>query len=150
MKKNVYILLTIIVFTSLTSCKNTNLPTLEDNNIPYIVANNYFVKTDTILRIGKITNQEDFDAVFGAATVMGENGKPTAINFEKQYVVAVIEPETNEATTISPISITKNEEGLLFTYQIEKGETQSYTIIPFTMLVLDNQYDEVLYFNLKK
>lgn len=108
--------------------------------IPYIVANRYFVN-NTVKSIDspKITTQAEFDKIFGAATAMGEDGLPTKINFSKQYVIAVIKPETDYSTTLVPIGLQKEENGeIVFSYKVEKGEKQSYTTVPCLIIVVDN------------
>ena len=64
---------------------------MKATDIPFIVTKNYFTK-NTVKRGGlenpKIETKENFDGIFGAATTM--NGKPSEINFSKQYVIAVV------------------------------------------------------------
>ena len=43
------------------------------------------------------------------ATVMGANGKPTPIDFNKQFVIAVINNETDISTSFTPIKLEKTE-----------------------------------------
>lgn len=108
-------------------------------DIPYTPIERYFVKnTVKSIENPKITTPEAFDNVFGAAAVMGEGGKPTVIDFSKQYVIAVVLPETEYATTLSPVSLQKNENGeVQFTYKVEKGEKQTYTQRPCLVILVD-------------
>jgi len=111
--------------------------------IPYTVAQNYFVKNtvDTIAN-PKIETEEVFNSYFGSATTMGKNGKPTAIDFSKEYVIAVLLPKTDTATTIQPISLKKEpNNSIVFEYKVNLGNTQSYTIRPFLLLVIDKKFD---------
>ena len=62
-------------------------------DVPFTEAKNYFVnntvgedKNGTL----KIETQEAFNELFSPATTMGEGGKPTEIDFKKQFVIAVI------------------------------------------------------------
>lgn len=118
--------------------------------IPYTVAQNYFVKntvnTSTALTL-KITSQAAFDSVFGMATVMGQNGHPTPIDFTQQFVLAVIGKATNTPTQLSPISLKKVANHLEFTYHISSGQPASFTMVPSLAIVADSKYssDEVLY-----
>ncbi len=110
--------------------------------IPYTVANRYFVRNDVKkLPNGKIASQKDFEANFGMATVMGEDGKPTEIDFAKQYVIAVSKPVTNKDTEIVPVSLKSDGDGgLVFTYRLKVGETRSYSILPSLVVIVDKKY----------
>ena len=56
-------------------------------DVPYKVANGYFVRNDVKkLPNGKISKQKDFEASFGMAAVMGNDGRPTEIDFNNQSV----------------------------------------------------------------
>jgi hypothetical protein len=107
-------------------------------DIDFRVAKNYFVK-NTAKKVDnlKIETAEQFNEIFGMATTMGNNGKPTEIDFTKQYVIAVLLPETNLQTTVEPISLQKNETGeITLTYKSVVGQKQSFTTRPnFAIIV---------------
>ena len=111
--------------------------------IPFIEAKKYFVKNTYrygSLKNPKIDSQKKFDEIFGVAMVMG-NDKPTAIDFSKQYVIAVIEKETNKTTTLIAKSLVKNDKKkIIFEYQIKEGEEQSSSSVPCMLLVVDKKY----------
>jgi heat shock protein HslJ len=116
---------------------------LKDIKIPFQVVNGYFVKntfTKDQLDKAKITTQKEFDEIFGAAAFMGENGMPTSINFKQQYVIAVIEKVTDLNTTITPVSLKKISKTILFEYRTVKGEKQSFSIQPLTIIIVDKKY----------
>lgn len=70
-------------------------------DVPYKVANGYFVRNDVKkLPNGKISKQKDFEAAFGMAAVMGNDGRPTEIDFDNQYVIAVSKPVTDRFTEL--------------------------------------------------
>ena len=101
-------------------------------NITFTVAKNYFVK-NTIDKLvnPKIETAEKFNEIYGMATTMGKDGKPTEIDFKKQYVIAVILPETDLMTTIDPVSLQKDDNGkITLTYKKVVGQKQTYTIKP--------------------
>jgi hypothetical protein len=114
----------------------------QTTNIPFTVAQNYFVKnTVTTLKEAKITTQEKFDEVFGAAATMGAGGQPTDINFSTHYVVAVVLPETDLSTTVTPVSLQrKSKNELILTYKTVVGQKQSYTTRPNFMIVVDKKH----------
>lgn len=107
--------------------------------IPFTVAERYFLKNNVgQLETPVIRTEEAFHALFGAAPVMGENGKPTPIDFATHYVIAVAKPETDVATSLEPVSLKRNKQGdIVFTYRAKKGEKQSYTIVPSLLIIVD-------------
>lgn len=112
------------------------------SGIHFTLASNYFVK-NTVKKIDhpKIEDAAKFESYFGMATVMGVNGKPTSIDFSKQYVIALVEPETDINTKITPMKLTKtNVEELTLFYKIEKGEKMTYTMRPMSILIVDKTY----------
>jgi len=107
--------------------------------IAFTVAKNYFVRNDAgKVHNPKIETAEEFRQIFGMAATMGKNGRPTTIDFTRQYVIAVLLPETNRTTTIDPVSLRKDAMGeIVLTYKIVVGQEQSYTIIPNLIIVVD-------------
>jgi hypothetical protein len=150
--KNNAISFAIVASLILIACNATvdNKTTNQENMIlgkkadmPYKTANNYFVKNtykDGELENPKITTQADFENIFGMATTMGVNGKPTPIDFSKEYVIAIIGAITDNATTININNVNKIANIITVTYTETKGEKQSYTIRPFQLIIVNNQY----------
>lgn len=114
-----------------------------DDGIPYIVAENYFVKNNLeALPPEKIVSKTDFNANFGMAATMGDNGMPTKIDFKHQYVISVTLPETNIHTEIVPKGLKKDDDGrIIFSYQIKLGDKLTYTMIPSLLIVVDRKYE---------
>jgi hypothetical protein len=113
------------------------------DTIPYIIAQNYFVKnTVKAIENPKIETEAAFNSYFGAATTMGKNGKPTAIDFTKDYVIAVVLPNTNVSTTIKPVSLKSGKDNsVVFEYRVTLGNKQAYTSRPFLLLFVDKKFD---------
>lgn len=112
-----------------------------EKEIPFIVAEKYFVN-NTVKNIDnpKIETKEEFDKLFGMAAVMGENGLPTEIDFTKQYVIAVVKPETDQNTHLTPVSLQLNEKKeIVFSYRIEVGEKQTYRVRPCLIIIVDEE-----------
>ena len=81
-------------------------------------------------------NKQDFEGYFGMAATMG--GRPTEIDWKKQYVVALILPETNRATSIRPVNVkVANDNIMVFSYDVQKGDKMSYKMVPFTAVAID-------------
>lgn len=120
-------------------------------DVPCRIADRYFVsnKVDSI-PMRPITTQDDFDSLFGMATVMGENGKPTAIDFSNEYVLAVSIPATNRNTSLEFESLKQDNVGnMVFAYRRVDGEEMSYTIRPLLMIVVDKKYQGDIVFQEK-
>ena len=114
-----------------------------NENVPYKVAKNYFVKNTVAAAFGntKIETQADFDKVFGAAASMGQNGKPTAIDFSKEFVVAQVEDTSSQLVELKPVSIKKNANILEVQYKKSVGENKSFTSRSSLLLIVDKKYD---------
>jgi len=116
--------------------------TSSKTDVPYAIAERYFVKNDVVDKdlTLKITSKEDFDKYFGMAAVMGDDGKPTSIDFSMQYVLAVIDKKSDLQVTISPLSLTSLDGRIILSYNITTGQKQTYTSRAVLLLIVDNGY----------
>jgi hypothetical protein len=118
----------------------STMPAAEPfTDVSYRRAENYFVK-NTVKQLDnpKLETAEKFNAVFGLARTMSEGSKPTEIDFSKEFVIAVILPETEVETSIENVSVQKNEKGeLLISYKVVSGQKQTFTTVPNLALILD-------------
>ena len=144
------IFIPIVVMTTLTliSCQDNKKKTNPVNetqinsvssDIPFTIAKNYFVN-NSIKQLDnpKIEADKRFNEIFGMATTMDKNGKPTEIDFSKQYVIAVLKPETELNVSIEPESLKRNKkEEIVFTYKYKTGEKQPYTTLPNIAIIVD-------------
>ena len=116
------------------------------NAIPYLMASNYFVRNSVLPSVTiskRIDTKTEFDEYFGVATTMGS--QPTAIDFDKQYVLAVILPETNDATTLKVANVTSYRGIITLSYNREVGQEQTFTVRPLLLVLVDRKYSgEVL------
>lgn len=138
----------IITSCNTTSNKNNNEPkntntSVSDNDIPFVEAHNYYVKNTYVgdqLSNPKITTQKDFEDIFGMATTMGNDGKPTEIDFSKQYVIAIIDKITDKLNTLKISSLKQKDSKIVLTYEFKEGKKLSYSIQQFILLIVDNKY----------
>ena len=142
--KNILFAFTMLL--AIAACTNKPMTAVENNNesseVAFEVAKNYFFKNNQVIpEYPKITTEEEFNKLFGMATIMGENGKPTAIDFTKQFVVAIVLPITDFATEINPVKVEEKGDSLLCTYEIKIGEKQSFSIQPVSIIILDKEYE---------
>ncbi|SDG10970.1 hypothetical protein [Epilithonimonas hungarica] len=134
-----YIVLLLILINCNSSVKSGD-STLNEK-VPYKEAKNYFVKNniDAVIDSPKFETQQEFDKVFGMATTMRENGKPTPIDFSKEFVVAQIEDPSTQSIELKPVSIRKNSNVLEIKYKRIAGENQSYTTQTAMILIIDRK-----------
>lgn len=109
--------------------------------VDFTVARNYFYAGKEQPASLKFTTEDDFRAHFGMAPVMGKNGEPTKIDFQKQFAIAMVVPATEYDEEIAPISLTEaGDKTLLLTYKHTKGEKRSFTVRPCFIIVVDREY----------
>lgn len=146
MKQTFIALASLLTLAVCSSCEQT--PSSEESGViaeevTFETASNYFFKNDQPLPASpKITSEEEFSKLFGAATTMGENGKPTPIDFSKQFVVAIVLPVTDIATEITPVKVEAVDSTLRYSFDIKEGEQQSFTIQPVSIIILDKKYED--------
>jgi ecotin len=120
--------------------------------IEYQNIKNHFVK-NTVKKEQKrkIENQKEFDALFGAAATMGKDGKPTAIDFKKQNVIAIIGNTTNYNTSYEITGVAMGAMGaVVVSYKTIIGAKSTYTIRPFAALLIDkNQTGKIIFNEIK-
>ena len=121
--------------------------------VGYTVLENYYVRNDVDCRnIQRLIfdNEQDFNAFFGTAALMG--GLPTDINWKKQYVIAVILPQTNRPTMVTPKGVKQNGNNVIFKYEVNRGSKTSYWIVPFAAVALEkpSEPQEVQVFYIEK
>lgn len=133
---------TVVVCNSAkTTQKDGNSATGGKGEIAYTVAEHYFLRNDVkSLPPFLIETQEQFDSYFGMATVMGEGGQPTKIDFTRSYVVAITTPATDTYTEILPQKLKRNSCGdIVLSYKLKKGQQLSYTMQPLMLLVANRE-----------
>ncbi|MFY7651136.1 MAG: hypothetical protein ACOVQE_00470, partial [Chitinophagaceae bacterium] len=117
------------------------------NPVPFLLAKNYFIKKANSNANVIINTKEDFYSFFGAAASMGENGKPTEINFSTQYVIALIEPSSTVSTSIDVKTIEIKGTDLTVNYEVKYGENLTYTANNFQIIVLDKKFSGKVKYN---
>ena len=148
------VLLAFAVLLGLVACTTNKATSAEksvvSSEVPFTVAEHYFFNKGQDIPVNpKITSEELFKQLFGMATVMGENGKPTEIDFSKQFVLAVVLPVTDINTEINPVKVEEKGDTLFYHYDVKTGEKQSFSIQPLSIIILDKKYEnkEILLIN---
>lgn len=111
--------------------------------IPFKTAQHYFVRNDVVgLPPATITTPAAFENYFGMAAVMGANGQPTEIDFNKEFVICITVEPTDIDTNLSVISLKEDKSGqLVLRYKIDRGEKRTYTTQPLVLLIVDKKYE---------
>ena len=140
------VLLAFAVLLGLVACTANKATSAEksvvSSEVPFTVAEHYFFNKGQDIPVNpKITSEELFKQLFGMATVMGENGKPTEIDFSKQFVLAVVLPVTDINTEINPVKVEEKGDTLFYHYDVKTGEKQSFSIQPLSIIILDKKYE---------
>ncbi|MBP5487422.1 MAG: hypothetical protein J6Y06_07345 [Bacteroidales bacterium] len=129
------ILLLLLAAISLVSCK-----TMEE--VPFVEMKNYYFRNDAkIPEDIRIDSQEMFESLFGTAAFMGEGGEPTPVDFSREIVLAVVNPVTDVATELTPVSLVKEAKCLVLTYKEITGTKQSWSMQPVLLVKVDRSYD---------
>lgn len=131
MKKILFILIALM---PLLSCH-------QPTDVSYEQMKNYFFRNDAAIPSSPlIDSAEQFESLFGAAAFMGEKGAPTPVDFEKEFVIAVVCPVTDQSTTLTPESLQKKDDELVFTYQKTVGDKQSWSMQPVLLVKVSREF----------
>ena len=141
------IIFAFTILLAMMACSNKQTMVVDNNidsgDVSFEVAKNYFFKNgkDILPANPKITTEEEFSKLFGMATTMGKDGKPTPIDFGKQFVLAVVLPVTDFETEINPVKVEEKGDSLFYSYEVKTGEKQSFSIQPVSIIILDKKYE---------
>ena len=129
------ILLVLASLMALASCTGTS-------EVPFTELDRYFFKNgQEIPQNPIIDTAEEFAALFGMAAVMGEGGQPTPIDWDHEFVIAVVYPVVDFAIEIAPESLILTGGELVFTYTEIMGGQQSWTMRPMLLVKVDRKYE---------
>lgn len=110
-------------------------------DIAFQTVNNYFYRNDATQKPNKIESQAQFDSLFGAAAFMGKDGEPTKVDFDKEFVIAIIRDTTSYEDLLTPVSLKLSGDSLIFSYQETLGkERRSYQIQPVLIVKAPKKY----------
>ena len=111
----------------------------------YIVKKNYEVPASQYI---KLESKADFDKVFIKASTIGWKGETTNIDWNKQYVIAVLQPAVEQFVSIAPTYATKQGEEIYIRYAELEGEEMTREYHPSMLLLVDKEYNGNI--NIKK
>lgn len=129
------ILLFLACLAALVSCKGPA-------SVPFTELDHYFFKNGQDLPDNpKIGSEIVFSELFGMAAVMGKDGQPTPVDWDKEFVIAVVNPVTDNATELIPGSLSVENNELVFTYNEIVGDKQSWSRQPVLLIKVDRKYE---------
>lgn len=132
MKRILFLLASLI---ALVSCNGAS-------DVPFSELDNYFFKNGQDIPDNPIIDTEEaFSSLFGMASFMGSDGKPTPIDFGKEFVIAVVNPVTGFQTDLEPESLQMEDGELVFTYNETVGESQTWSMQPILLIKVDRKYE---------
>jgi heat shock protein HslJ len=118
----------------------TQMNKFHQSTIAYSEVNGYFVKNTwkkNKTKVLRFSSQTQLEKVFGMATVMGENGKPTRVDFSKSAVIAVIFPKTDCSIELKMLGLQQINKQIVLTYSfVETGKTSAFSQ-PFLLIQID-------------
>jgi len=110
--------------------------------VPYTEMDGYFFRNDApALESARIDSQASFESLFGSATLMGKRGRPTPVDFSSEFVIAVVLPVTDVSTELEPVSLTRKDGSLIFSYRKIIGEPQTWTMQPVLLVKVDRKHE---------
>lgn len=110
--------------------------------IAFSSASGYFVRNDFSgegLTLTMLDSKEKLEKVFGYASVMGDGGLPTPVNFENQFVVAAVYSSTELDVKLEPKSLILKNDTLNVALDIVMGQKNSFVSRPFVILIIDGK-----------
>ena len=124
----------IAALLSLASCNQVS-------DIPFEEVKNYFFRNNAEIPESPIIDSaEQFEELFGAAAFMGKDGQPTPVDFDREFVIAVVYPVVDFSVELAPESLRLEDGELVFTYLETTGEQQSWTMQPVLLVKADRKY----------
>ena len=128
-------LLMMLAFAMMLACK-------QGAEVPYTKMQHYFFKNGAeIPEEAKISDAARFERLFGTAAVMGENDRPTPVDFAREFVIAVVNPVTDHTTELQAESLRQENGTLVFTYRKTVGGRQTWSMQPVLLIKVDKKYE---------
>lgn len=137
MKKIIFSLaLSLTAMLMMSSCASKKV--VYGGNVPYKLAYGYYPKTDSCMNVKKITTEAEFNKYF--SKIIFEDSTP--IDFNKEFVAAIVYPQIKKEVYVDVTSVNDNESGTLQvgTNLIFKDK-KAFTHQPMQLIVLDKKYE---------
>lgn len=129
---------------SCATSKDTDLADAKE--VRYNEAVNYAVRNDAPKQTARVVyDMETFDSIFTPTATMGEQGRPSLIDFGFEVVVPVIMPVTDRSTELKIQEVTAGtgkdgQQYLVVYYKVKRGKKLSYKVQPAAILLVGREY----------
>ena len=141
MEKTIFATFVAVYFLALAACSGRKQAKNDVEQISYHEARNYFLNLGQEVAVGqKITNEQDFNRYFGMAAYMGKDGEPTGVDFDNEFVLPIVLPETDCETEIIDVALSGNASVINLDYKIKVGAKRDFFTRPIKLLVVDKAY----------
>lgn len=147
LKKLPPLALCVVIAAGAASCAASKDAGLADaKEVRYNEAVNYAVRNDAPKATARVVyDMETFDSIFTPTATMGEQGRPTLIDFGFEVVVPVIMPVTDRDTElkIKDVKAGTDKNGqqyLVVYYKLKRGKKLSYKMKPAAILLVGREY----------
>ena len=74
------------------------------------------------------------------AAYMGKDGEPTRVDFDNEFVLPIVLPETDCETEIIDVALSGNASVINLDYKIKVGAKRDFFTRPIKLLVVDKAY----------
>lgn len=116
----------------------SEMPTVTIVEPEYRVAEGYFAAADSIPLV--IKSQAELERYLGMATTMDE--RPTEIDWDKEFVVAIARRETWQAESIKLMQLYAKADTLYLQYETPlQMDDRSFSVRPLLVLILPRAYE---------
>ena len=116
----------------------------QEQKIPFQTVKGYFLKNNinsTRFSIKKILSKKELDSFFGMAACMGAEGKPSTVDFNKQFVIPVVIEKNNKDMTLDPISLKiEKAKQLTFHFRLSLGNVTTAESVPILLISVNRKY----------
>lgn len=143
MKKLSFLSFIIASFTMMSCSSQQHTQNANNGAVQFTSAKNYFVKNTyeaNALQAIRLTSANELDQYFGSGRTMNPKSAQTNIDFEKNNAIALIYPKTDSSISIKITSVQSDANNLSVHYKLKKGVKTTYSIVPFSLIVLDKKY----------
>lgn len=110
--------------------------------VPYTVANGYVLRSCVAdISYPVISSEAEFRGLFCNADSAVCGGVHTAIDFRRNYVIAVVLPAVEVETAIAPVSLQRDADNVItLKYRVKQGERSVPETHPTLILIVDRKY----------
>lgn len=116
----------------------------QQQKVPFQTMRGYFLKNNidaNRFSMKKILSKTELDSFFGMAAFMGAEGKPSTVDFSKQFIIPVVIEKTNKDITLEPVSLKiERAKKLKFHFRMSVGNVTTAESTPILLISINRRY----------